>query len=239
MELFKIIEGKKRERIRLEFPKQVVIFLEENNEIGDFLEMDLILPDSSIVTYRVPALKIWEHDLNDLRRRNLYLFVPFKVFDFRKRIRGIESGSKLETEKKRLISGEFDKIIETIRNIAGIIKELYVSNEINTHDLEQMLLILNNITEYLYEKYSQYREKTVREEIGEMVTRIFDPVVLEKERMEGKIEGKMEGKMEGKIDDARKMLAEGMAVPLIVRITELPEEKIFELKKDLDDLKKH
>jgi hypothetical protein len=166
-----------------------------------------------------------------LRKRNLYLFVPFKVFDFRKRIRGIESGGKSETEKKRLISGEFDKIIETIKNIAGIIKELYVSNEINTHDLEQMLLILNNITEYLYEKYSQYREKTLKEEIGEMVTRFFDPVVLERERMEGKIEGK--------IDDARKMLAEGIAIPLIVRITELPEEKIFELKKDLEDLIKH
>jgi hypothetical protein len=35
------------------------------------------------------------------------------------------------------------------------------------------------------------------------------------------------------------MLAEGIAIPLIVKITELPEEKIIELKKDLEDLKKH
>jgi hypothetical protein len=42
----------------------------------------------------------------------------------------------------------------------------------------------------LYEKYSQYREKTVREEISEMMTRFFDPVVLERERMEGKMEAR-------------------------------------------------
>jgi predicted transposase/invertase (TIGR01784 family) len=209
----------------LEFPKQLVIFLEENPVIGDFLEMDIILPNADIITYQVPVLKLWEYDLNNLKRKNLYLLVPFKVFDFRKNIQNIVSGNRPEAEKKRLIAVEFERALATIKEITLIVGDLYYSKEINAYDLEQMLLIINNLTEYLYQRYSDYQEVSLNEEVGKMLTTLINPAILEK--------GKEEGIKEGKLNVAKKMLAEGMVIPLIAKLTELPEEEILKLKQEL------
>ena len=104
LEFLNVVEEKPH--IRLEFPKQLVIFLEENKAIGPFLEMDLVLPNDDTITYQVPVLKLWEYDLNNLKNRNLYLLVPFKIFDFRKDIESIVSGSRPKIEKKRLVTAE-------------------------------------------------------------------------------------------------------------------------------------
>jgi predicted transposase/invertase (TIGR01784 family) len=49
---------------------------------------------------------------------------------------------------------------------------------------------------------------------------------------EGKKEGKEEGKKEGKLEDARRMLARGMEIDVIVDVTELPEEEIRNLQNE-------
>ncbi len=51
----------------------------------------------------------------------------------------------------------------------------------------------------------------------------------QKGKIEGKIEGIIEGKIEGKIEVARRMLASGMSLEDIVRITELPRDVIERL----------
>jgi hypothetical protein len=220
MELLKV--SKEKLHIRLEFPKQLVIFLEENTVIEDFLEMDIILPDGNIIPYKVPVFKLWEYDLVNLKKRNLYLLIPFKVFDFRKNIQNIVSGSRSEVEKKRLIMGEFEQLLTTVRESALIARDLYFGKEIDAHDLEQMLLIINNLTEYLYQKYPYYQEKPLSEEVGKLITTLFDPIVLEK------------GKEEGKLDVAKNMLSEGMELQVIVKITGLAEKEILKLKEELN-----
>ncbi len=52
---------------------------------------------------------------------------------------------------------------------------------------------------------------------------------LDTAREKGFAEGKEAGKIEGKIEDARAMLAEGIPVPVIARITGLSSEKVQEL----------
>ena len=236
LEFLNVVEEKPR--IRLEFPKQLVILLEENKAIGPFLEMDLVLPNDDTITYQVPVLKLWEYDLNNLKNRNLYLLVPFKVFDFRKDIESIVSGSRPEPEKKRLITAEFERMLATIREITLIVGELYFKKEINTYDLEQMLLIINNLTEYLYQRYSDYQEKPLNEEVGKMLTTLINPAILEQGREEGVKEGVKEGIKEGikegKADVARNMLREGLKIDLIVKITGLPEAEVLKLKEAMD-----
>ena len=67
-----------------------------------------------------------------------------------------------------------------------------------------------------------------------MITTLFDPVVLAKGKEEGIKEGIKEGRKEGTLDVAKKMLAEGMDIPLIVKITGLVEEEVLRLKEELD-----
>jgi predicted transposase/invertase (TIGR01784 family) len=167
--------------------------------------------------------------LSSLKSKNLYLLVPFKVFDFRKNIQNIVSGNRPEAEKKRLITAEFERMLAVIKEITLIVGELYYSNEINTQDLEQILLIINNLTEYLYQKYSNYQEKSLNEEVSKMLTTLINPAILE----EGLKKGKEEGLKEGKLDVAKTMLMEGMDISLIVKLTRLPEEEILKLKEEL------
>ena len=60
---------------------------------------------------------------------------------------------------------------------------------------------------------------------------------LEKEKLQiyhnGYVEGKREGRIEGKIETARTMLAKGMEVGLIAKITNLPEAQLLQLKAQL------
>ncbi|MGD1231201.1 hypothetical protein AAGI05_28860, partial [Escherichia coli] len=45
-------------------------------------------------------------------------------------------------------------------------------------------------------------------------------------KLEGKLEGRLEGQLEGKLETARNMLAEGMGLQTIMKITGLSEEQL-------------
>jgi predicted transposase/invertase (TIGR01784 family) len=70
-----------------------------------------------------------------------------------------------------------------------------------------------------------------------MLTTLINPAILEKGREEGLKEGLKEGiekgKEEEKLDVAKKMLAEGMVIPLINKLTGLPKDDILKLKEEL------
>jgi predicted transposase/invertase (TIGR01784 family) len=59
---------------------------------------------------------------------------------------------------------------------------------------------------------------------------------LEKEKKEifkkGKIEGRIEGKIEGKIEDAKNMLARGLSISFISKVTGLSEAEILKLQSE-------
>jgi predicted transposase/invertase (TIGR01784 family) len=48
-------------------------------------------------------------------------------------------------------------------------------------------------------------------------------------KLEGRLEGKREGKIEGKLEVAKHLLAQGLDVPFIARVTELSLDQIKEL----------
>ena len=49
----------KNGQIILRFPKQVVVFIEENSAIPDTIGLTLILPDESEAQYCIPTFKLW------------------------------------------------------------------------------------------------------------------------------------------------------------------------------------
>ena len=57
-----------QDEIRLEFPRQLVIFLEENENIKDQLAFILGLPDGQDIRYTVPVMKYWRYTAEDLKR---------------------------------------------------------------------------------------------------------------------------------------------------------------------------
>lgn len=211
---------------RIEFPKQLVIYLEEVEGLGDELAMEIVLPDGNVVKYGVPVLKNWILTPGELEKKKMYALLPLQVFKSRKSIEAICSSKKAKAEKARLVNNEFEKLRQTLLEINTVLKKLAedaIRDDNLCRDLGMILAILNNICEYLYNKYGEYNE-IKREVLESMVTTYYNPKLIEMGKKEGVKkgieEGIREGIREGKIQDIIELLQDigGIKNDLRVRI---------------------
>ena len=166
----------------------VVRFLEENKNIKNELYFRLRLPDEQEIKFKVPVMKYWEYCAEDLKDKKMYALLPLQVFKSRKSIKAIYDNAGIRHEEKaRLINNEFEKLIVVIKSTLGIVGELYSSSEIIGSDLEKILRVLTNITEYLYKKYGEYT--SVSKEVENMVTTLYNPAIKEEGIREGMKKG--------------------------------------------------
>jgi len=224
------------EEITLYYPKQLVIFLEENKNVKDELYFKLRLPDGQEIRFSVPVLKYWKYSAEDLMNKKMYALLPLQVFKSRKKIKTIYDNENITHEDKgKLIHIEFKKLIEVIKTTINVLGELYSSHEIIGTDLEKILRVLTNISEYLYNKYGEYGN--IGKEVDIMVTTLYNPVVAEKAKREGIEEGIEKGIEKGREEErkdlALKMLKENVDVNLIEKITGLKSEEIIKLKEKI------
>lgn len=211
------------EEITLYYPKQLVIFLEENKNVKDELYFKLRLPDGQEIRFGVPVLKYWEYSAEDLKDKKMYALLPLQVFKSRKRVKTIYNNDNISYEDKgKLINIEFKKLIEVVKATINVLDELYNSHEIIGTDLEKILRVLKNISEYLYNKYGEY--SSVGKKVDIMVTTLYNPIVAEKAKRKGREE-------DGK-EVAMKMLEEKVDVKLIEKFTGLKSEEILKLKEE-------
>ncbi|MDI6602228.1 MAG: hypothetical protein QME46_10720, partial [Thermoanaerobacteraceae bacterium] len=189
------------EEIKLEFPKQLVIFLEENENISDHLSMTLVLPDGQELRYTVPVMQYWKYTPIELKDKKMYALLPLQVFKSRKKIKAIYDSNRSEEEKAQLINEEFEKLIDTVNEVLNILNKLHDRKEIFTGDLKRILDVLVNITGYLYSKYGKYRK--IDEEVTIMVKTLYDPAIKEEGIKEGRIEGIKKGIKKGRIRKAQ------------------------------------
>ena len=66
------------------FPKQKVIFFEENKNIEDSLDLNIVFPDDKVVLYSVGVMKYWEFTDEDLINKKMYPLIPLQLFNLRK-----------------------------------------------------------------------------------------------------------------------------------------------------------
>lgn len=113
------------------------------------------------------------------------------------------------------------------------VKEKMEENE----ELKQAVEKLNEISEDEHmQRIAELREKAIRDEKSIRITGLEEgreegrEIGIEEGRKEGRKEGIKEGikqgKKEAKIEDAKKMLEEGIALELVMKITGLTKEEI-------------
>jgi hypothetical protein len=93
-----------REKKVFLFPKQLVIFLEENEAVEDTLSLILRLSNGQELTYDVDVMKYWKHTPESLRHQRMYALLPLLVFQSRKRMRAISTSNRPEIEKRQLMA---------------------------------------------------------------------------------------------------------------------------------------
>jgi hypothetical protein len=200
----------------LAFPRQIVIFLEENEAIGEELAFRMRLPDGTETVYTVPVLRYWTLSPRDLQERRLFALLPLQVFGSRKNMRLIAASTRTDDEKRQLFTREFARLKETIGETLDVIRDLHQQRLLPTSDMDRILQVLGNILNYLYRHYGEYKQ--TEEEVRRMF-KTYIPEAMKK------------GEKKAKIKVARNLLKMGLDVGMIAKATELTPEEVTSLQK--------
>ncbi|ACM11422.1 hypothetical protein PDJ82_22790 [Bacillus cereus group sp. TH43LC] len=162
------------------FPRQLVLFIEEDEKIPDFLSMELHFTSGGF-HYQVPVEKYWKQDVNQLMKRNLYALLPIQPFNYRKNLNKIldRKPSKNRDEEIRAI---LDKIQDEVKILVEIIIGYYNRDELTFDDTDKMLIVLTNVTEHVFQKNSEYH--IIKKEVDNMINTLWSPVKERKVRVE-------------------------------------------------------
>jgi predicted transposase/invertase (TIGR01784 family) len=197
-------------------PKQLVIFIEQNQNIKDELKLRLIFPDGQEVKYLVPVMKYWEYSKEDILAQKLYPLLPLQVFKLRYQMERIKRKKTHTKRELRELIEEAQQMVETISHEAA---RLFQSEEIDGEDLHKILLANEELFRYLNSRYT--KDEKLNEEVLSMTRTLYDPVVAKK------------AKLEGKLETARAALLKGADVEFVAEITGLPMETVQKLKAEL------
>ncbi len=216
-ETYEYIDGK----LVLTMPYQAVLYLEENKNIED-VEVKIIFPNNTSVEYAIPTKRLWEFSIGELHEREMYNLLPLKVFSHRKKLKYIASKKNIsEEEKLRQITAEKEHLLDTIRELHGIMKNILPVLEDN--DVHSMFLAMTNIVENLNHNF--IKDDKFKVEVIDMTKTFYDPAVEER--------GIIKGIDQATLDIAKKALINGANKEFIASITGLSYDEIEELKESL------
>ena len=159
------------------FPKQKVIFFEENRNISDIIRLKIILPSGDAFIYSVPVMKYWEYDDKDLLENRMYPLLPLQLFNLRRELEQYRRKNDIDKIKELSI-----KAREIAERIANESKELFEKNEIVGDDFHKMLLAIQNLIEYLNRNY--FNDEKIEEEVIRVTKTLFDPEVEKRKAIE-------------------------------------------------------
>lgn len=177
------------------FPKQKVIFFEENKNIGDLLNLKIVFPDNKEVIYSVGVIKYWELTQEYLSEKKMYPLIPLQLFSLRKELD--TAHRKNDIIKIQELSVVAKNLAETLANKSS---DLFYKEEILGEDFHKMLLAIQNLIEYLNRNY--LHDDKLEEEVITMTKSLYDPEVERK----GIEQGIKQGIMANKIENAKNLL---------------------------------
>lgn len=93
-------QSKDNKEIRtIYFPRQKVIFFEENKNIKDSLNLRIVLPDNQEVNYVVDIIKYWQYTDEELRKKKMYPLIPLQLFSLRKELEKAQNKNDIQKNK--------------------------------------------------------------------------------------------------------------------------------------------
>ena len=205
------------------FPKQKVIFFEENKRIKNQLNLKIIFPDEQEIIYTVDVIKYWEYTDKDLKEKKMYPLMPLQLFNLRKELEKAHNKNDLNKIKE---------LSKKAKNLAGkLAKEsakLFEEDEILGEDFHKMLLAIQNLIEYLNRNYM--KDENIENEVNKMTKTLYDPEV-EKRGIEKGIKQGIEQGIKSAIE---KMLLKGMKETDVANILETDISLVKEVLKKLN-----
>ena len=206
------------------FPKQKVIFFEENKNIKDELKLRIVFPNAQEITYTVSVMKYWEYSDEELREKKMYPLIPLQLFNLRKRLE--KAHNKNDIEKIKEISFIAKELANKLAKESAV---LFEEDEILGEDFNKMLLAIQNLIEYLNRNY--INDDNIEKEVSTMTKTLYDPEVERRGVEKGIEKGIEKGVKEGKTQAAINFLKLGLDEETVAKGTGLTIDKIKELRK--------
>jgi predicted transposase/invertase (TIGR01784 family) len=207
----------------LHIPKQLVIFIEENNKIKDELKMRLIFPDNQEILYKVNVMKYWKYTDEDLIEKKLYTLLPLQIFKLRYSFEKIKDQKDFDIKKDSKLQELMSHLVEVVNKISLKSKQLFDYKQIDGEDTHKMLLAIDNLFKYMNRRYGN--SESLEMEVEKMTRSLYDPVVAQRAREEGIEEGIEKGREEGiekgKIETAIEMLKLGVDIEFASKATKI------------------
>ena len=207
------------------FPKQKVIFFEENKSIEDTLKLRIVFPHNQEVVYAVEVMKYWEYTDEELKEKQMYPLLPLQLFSLRKEIEKVHQ--KQDIFKLKQLSAQAKELAV---KLAYESKTLFENDEILGEDFHKMLLAIQNLIEYLSRNY--FNDEILEKEVNTMTKTLYDPEVERRGIQRGIEQGIEQGERIKALEIAKNLLELGMNVEQIVHVTKLCKEEILTLTKE-------
>ncbi|MCL2815259.1 MAG: hypothetical protein FWD23_11725 [Oscillospiraceae bacterium] len=221
-----------KDGIKLDYPKQYVIFVEQDDDIPEReLSMAVTLWDGDEKEYKVPLMKYWTETTDSLEAKHLEPLLPLQVFKIRKSLAAIAKSKK--PEKEKLIEEKLREIITIYTEVTEKIRDLTENKEqLTSYHAEQMLMALQHLSEYLYSNYKNYR-KIESEAIHVTESKWMISKVLRQGEQIGELRGELKGELRGELksrkETAYEMFLDGKNIIEIRKYSKLQDEDLADV----------
>lgn len=210
-----LIEGN---ALYVKFPNAAVLFLRSNSNTPDTMQINIETPGGE-VSYEIPVLKMKRYTLDEIFEKNLLFLIPFYIFTHESRLQEYDK----DKEKRQTL-------LEEYREIRKRLEQLAKDEVIDEYTKCTIVDMSNKVLQSIAEKYEEV-QKGVKKIMGGNVLDYEAKKILNK----GIATGIAKGKTEANIESAQRMLLKDMQISLIMEVTNLSEEKIEGLKKEMTE----
>jgi predicted transposase/invertase (TIGR01784 family) len=187
------------------FPMQVVVYLEENENIGDALVEEFRFPNGESFQYEVPVIKNWKLTPEEIEKRKLYPLMAFQLNNLRQRLRDLKDSD--EAGREELV----EEILTSAKSDVNMMKKWFLEGKIEMESLLKLLRGSQYMMSHLNSEYLQYEK--IDEEATKMTQLVIDESHyergVEKGIEKGFEKGRAEALNEKTIEFALKSIARG------------------------------
>ncbi|WP_300856920.1 hypothetical protein [uncultured Clostridium sp.] len=209
------------------FPKQKVIFFEENKSIKNQLKLKIIFPDEQEIIYTVDVIKYWEYTDKELKEKKMYPLMPLQLFNLRKELE--KAHNKNDLKKIKELSKKAKNLAEKLAKESA---QLFEEDEILGEDFHKMLLAIQNLIEYLNRNYM--KDENIENEVNKMTKTLYDPEVEKRGIEKGIKQGIEQGREQGIKSAIEKMLLKGMKETDVANILDTDISLVKEILKKIN-----
>ena len=226
-------------KIKLPFPKPVIIFLEHTATTPDELVLELIFSEQEKFSFKVPTIKFLSYSVNDLRKKNMTILLPLYLLKIR---REVENALKRKNNWEPALKRCADKLKKLIdKEILPAIAESEKAGTVSHNDAFELLRLLDCLYRHLYGKVKLFKNEEVDSMLADTLDLKYTAELAEVAKAKNALKLKYDAEfaefeakteirlLEGRMNIARSMKEYGDSIEKIAQITGFSIEEIENL----------